>query len=88
MSNTNKNGGRKPTQLNEITDRSFTVVDLININTNVKAPTVRMHVKRNVEQGRYVVAGTYKSGKRGKPSVTYTFVNSGKITNVNEAVNS
>mgnify|MGYP003339260797 CR=1 FL=1 len=71
MSNTNKTG-RKPTQLNEITDRTFTVVDLININSNVKAPTVRMHVKRNVAAGRYVATGTLKSGKRGKPSIVYT----------------
>lgn len=79
MSNTNKTG-RKPTQLNEITDRSFTVVDLIKVNTNVKAPTVRMHVKRNVEQGRYVVTGTLKNGKRGKPSITYTYVSSNANT--------
>lgn len=82
MSNTNKTG-RKPTQLNEITDRAFTVVDLVNLNSNVKAPTVRMHIKRNVEQGRYVVAGTFKTGKRGKPSITYTYVPS-KSVNVTE----
>lgn len=87
MSNTNKTG-RKPTQLNEITDRTFTVVDLININSNVKAPTVRMHVKRNVARGRYVVSGTLKSGKRGKPSITYNFVNDSVITNVNDAIKS
>jgi len=40
--------GRKATAVNEITDRNFTIVDLININTNVKAPTIRMHVKRSV----------------------------------------
>jgi hypothetical protein len=84
MSNTNKTG-RKPTQLNEITDRAFTVVDLINLNTNVKALTVRMYVKRNVEQGRYVITGTFKSGKRGKPSTTYTFVQS-QTANVTEKI--
>ena len=67
----NTNTGRKAAQLNEINDRDFTVVDLININTNIKAPTVRMHVKRNVAAGRYVATGTLKSGKRGKPSITY-----------------
>ena len=67
----NTNTGRKATQLNEINDRDFTVVDLININTNIKAPTVRMHVKRNVAAGRYVATGTLTSGKRGKPSITY-----------------
>jgi hypothetical protein len=67
----NTNAGRKATQLTEINDRDFTVVDLININTAVKVPTVRMYVKRNVAAGRYVATGTLKSGKRGKPSITY-----------------
>ena len=65
--------GRKATAVNEITDRNFTIVDLININTNVKAPTLRMHVKRNVANGRYTVVGTQKTGKRGKPSIVYTY---------------
>lgn len=67
----NSNTGRKAAQLNEINDRDFTIVDLININANIKAPTVRMHVKRNVAAGRYIATGTLKSGKRGKPSITY-----------------
>ena len=72
----NKNkSGRKATQVNEITDRNFTIVDLININTTVKVPTLRMHVKRNVKVGRYVPSGTIKSGKRGKPSIVYTLSN-------------
>lgn len=74
MSKETNKTGRKPTQLNEITDRTFTVVDLVNINQNVKVPTIRMHVKRNLEAGRYVATGTLKSGKRGKPSVLYTYV--------------
>ena len=65
--------GRKATAVNEITDRNFTIVDLININTNVKAPTLRMHVKRSVANGRYTVAGSQKTGKRGKPSIVYTY---------------
>jgi hypothetical protein len=70
----NKNKtGRKATPVNEITDRNFTIVDLININTAVKAPTLRMHVKRSVANGRYTVAGTQKTGKRGKPSIVYTY---------------
>lgn len=70
----NKNKtGRKATAVNEITDRNFTIVDLININTTVKAPTLRMHVKRSVANGRYTVAGTQKTGKRGKPSIVYTY---------------
>ena len=70
----NKNKtGRKATAENEITDRNFTIVDLININTTVKAPTLRMHVKRSVANGRYTVAGTQKTGKRGKPSIVYTY---------------
>ncbi len=70
----NKNKtGRKATQVNEITDRNFTIVDLININTNVKAPTIRMHVKRSVAAGRYKISGSQKTGKRGKPSIVYTY---------------
>jgi hypothetical protein len=65
--------GRKATQVNEITDRNFTIVDLVNINTNVKTPTLRMHIKRSVANGRYTVAGTQKTGKRGKPSIVYTY---------------
>jgi hypothetical protein len=70
----NKNKtGRKATAVNEITDRNFTIVDLININAAVKAPTLRMHVKRSVTAGRYTVAGTQKTGKRGKPSIVYSY---------------
>lgn len=65
--------GRKATQVNEITDRNFTIVDLVNINTNVKTPTLRIHIKRSVANGRYTVAGTQKTGKRGKPSIVYTY---------------
>jgi len=65
--------GRKATAVNEITDRNFTIVDLININTNVKAPTIRMHVKRSVTAGRYKISGSQKTGKRGKPSIVYTY---------------
>lgn len=81
----NKNkSGRKATQVNEITDRNFTIVDLIQINAAVKVPTLRMHVKRNVKVGRYVPSGTVKSGKRGKPSIVYTLLNS--TTHVGGAV--
>ena len=70
----NKNKtGRKATAVNEITDRNFTIVDLVNINTSVKAPTLRMHVKRSVLAGRYTVTGTQKTGKRGKPSIVYSY---------------
>ena len=70
----NKNKtGRKATQVNEITDRNFTIVDLSNINTNVKTPTLRMHIKRSVATGRYTVAGSQKTGKRGKPSIVYSY---------------
>ena len=70
----NKNKtGRKATAVNEITDRNFTIVDLININANVKAPTIRMHVKRSVTAGRYKISGSQKTGKRGKPSIVYTY---------------
>lgn len=65
--------GRKATPVNEITDRNFTIVDLVNINTNVKTPTLRMHIKRSVATGRYTVAGSQKTGKRGKPSLVYSY---------------
>jgi hypothetical protein len=72
--NMNKNKtGRKATAVNEITDRNFTIVDLININSSVKAPTIRMHVKRSVASGRYKISGSQKTGKRGKPSIVYTY---------------
>ena len=70
----NKNKtGRKATAVNEITDRNFTIVDLVNINSTVKAPTIRMHVKRSVSAGRYKISGSQKTGKRGKPSLVYTY---------------
>jgi hypothetical protein len=70
----NKNKtGRKATVVNEITDRNFTIVDLVNINSTVKAPTIRMHVKRSVSAGRYKISGSRKTGKRGKPSLVYTY---------------
>ena len=70
----NKNKtGRKATAVNEITDRNFTIVDLGNINTNVKTATLRMHVKRSVASGRYSVTGNQKTGKRGKPSIVYSY---------------
>ena len=65
--------GRKATPVNEITDRNFTIVDLVNINTNVKTPTLLMHIKRSVASGRYSVAGSQKTGKRGKPSIVYSY---------------
>lgn len=78
----NKNEKIKVTKLNEITTGEFTIVDLVKINSNVKAPTVRMHVKRNVDSGRYTVTGVRKTGKRGKPSMTYTLSNTAKVDNV------
>jgi hypothetical protein len=65
--------GRKATSVNEITDRNFTIVDLVNINSTVKTPTIRMHIKRSVSTGRYKISGSQKTGKRGKPSIVYTY---------------
>jgi hypothetical protein len=70
--NTSKTG-RKAITVVEITDRNFTIVDLSNLNSTVKTPTLRMHVKRNLANGRYTVAGSQKTGKRGKPSTVYTY---------------
>ena len=65
--------GRKATSVNEITDRNFTIVDLVNINSTVKTPTIRMHIKRSVTAGRYKISGSQKTGKRGKPSIVYSY---------------
>lgn len=71
--NTGNNTGRKLPAINEITDRNFTIVDLIAVNNNVKAPRIRGFIKRNVSVGNYVVIGTQKSGKRGKPATVYGY---------------
>jgi hypothetical protein len=78
MENTNtanvttaKRTGRKPTNVTEITDKEFTIVDLVNINASVKSPTIRAFVTRNVESGRYAKVGTIKAGKRGKPATLF-----------------
>lgn len=80
--NTNK-AGRKLPAINEITDRSFTIIDLIAVNNNVKAPRIRGFIKRNVSVGNYVVIGTQKSGKRGKPAIVYSY----NTTKVSSATN-
>lgn len=64
--------GRKPTAVNEITGKNFTVADLVAANPSVKEPTIRAFVARNVESGRYSVVSTIKSGGRGKPANVYT----------------
>jgi hypothetical protein len=68
---TTKRTGRKPTNVIEILDKEFTIVDLVNINSAVKSPTIRMFVTRNVESGRYTKVGTIKGGKRGKPATLF-----------------
>ena len=83
----NKNKrSRKATTVNEIADHNFTIVDLININLNVKVPTIRTHVTRNVNAGRYKITGSQKTGNRGKPSIVYTF-NTPTPTPTTEAAN-
>lgn len=66
-----KRTGRKPTNVIEILDKEFTIVDLVNINSSVKSPTIRTFVTRNVESGRYAKIGTIKGGKRGKPATLF-----------------
>jgi hypothetical protein len=68
---TTKRAGRKPTNVIEILDKEFTIVDLVNINSTVKSPTIRIFVTRNVESGRYTKVGTIKGGKRGKPATLF-----------------
>ena len=68
---TNTKLGRKPTAINEITGKDFTIADLEGINANVKAPTVRAFVARKVTAGEYSIVGTQKSGGRGKPANIY-----------------
>lgn len=63
--------GRKATVVNEITDKDFTIETLVAANPNVKPPTVRAFVARNVESGRYSVVGSHKTGGRGKPANLY-----------------
>lgn len=65
---TTKRTGRKATNVTEILDKEFTIVDLVNINSSVKSPTIRAFVTRNLESGRYTKVGTLKGGKRGKPA--------------------
>ena len=72
--------GRKATSVNEITDRNFTIVDLVNINSTVKTPTIRMHIKRSVTAGRYKISGSQKTGKRGKPSIVQTYNSTPTVT--------
>lgn len=63
--------GRKPTAVAEITNDEFTIADLEKANANVKSPTIRAFVARNVASGRYEVVATRKSGGRGKPANVY-----------------
>ena len=68
--------GRKPTDVTEITNKNFTIVDLQAVNQTVKAPTLRAFVARKVETGAYTVVGTQKNGGRGKPANIYSVVKS------------
>ena len=63
--------GRKATNVTEILDKEFTIVELVAINSSVKSPTIRAFVTRNVESGRYTKVGTIKGGKRGKPATLF-----------------
>ena len=63
--------GRKPTPMIEISGKDFTIVDLEQVNPNVKSPTIRAFVTRQLIAGAYTIAGTYKSGGRGKPANIY-----------------
>lgn len=67
-----KRTGRKATNVQEILDKDFTIVDLVKINASVKSPTIRAFVTRNVTSGRYTKVGTVKeAGKRGKPALVF-----------------
>lgn len=63
--------GRKATAVTEITNKDFTIETLVAANPNVKPPTIRAFVARNVASGRYTVVGSHKSGGRGKPANIY-----------------
>lgn len=71
VKNTNTKLGRKPTAINEISDKDFTIADLEKLNPNVKPPTIRASVARKVAAGAYAITGTLKSGGRGKPANIY-----------------
>lgn len=68
----NANKGRKSIQYKEIIDRDFTIADLLQLNVDVKSPSIRSYVKKNLNDGRYVIVGSYKSGNRGKPAIKYS----------------
>jgi len=78
MKNTNK--VRKSNQYSEIVDKDFTIADLLQLNSNVKSQSIRSYVKKNLNNGRYVIVGSFKTGKRGKPSIKYAV---SKTTNTN-----
>ena len=63
--------GRKPTPIKEILNVEFCIKDLEQLNSNVKAPTVRAFVARQIKTNRYILVGTQKSGQRGKPRSKY-----------------
>jgi len=64
--------GRKPFFIEEITTKEFSVSDLIKLNSNIKKPTIRAFIARNVMSGRYILIGTEKNKSgRGKPLNIY-----------------
>jgi len=66
---------KKSSNLNEITDKDFTIVDLVKINPDVSPFKVRSHVTKHINSGRYTLVGALKSGGRGKPSNLYRVKN-------------
>jgi len=67
----NKLRGRKPRTIVEISDKTFTITDLLSLNSNIKVPTLRAFVSRRVVARVYSLVGTQPLSGRGKPANLY-----------------
>ena len=67
-----KRGRKSKFNFVEITDKTFTLNDLKNVNPGIGSPTMTAFLNRQRKSGRYVsVPGVVKSKGRGKPSNSY-----------------
>ena len=64
--------GRKPSiKYSEPQTKTFTLADFFDKNPDVKEPSIRAFVKRQLANGRYAVVGKVNTGSRGKPAFKY-----------------
>ncbi len=67
-----KRGRKSKFNFVEITDKTFTLNDLKNVNPGIGSSTMTAFLNRQRKSGRYVsVPGVVKSKGRGKPSNSY-----------------